>query len=267
MGGPLVTAANATVRSDFRLYSSDKNATMQALSAEAAFQAQCNNLFERMINTVPSTVALSDPITPMTWKGVDIMLDISSTGDVSVSGLIRNLYTATSPPATVSYTTTSSNVNSSAQYSDSASGSGTSIFGSTTYWPFNNTVASPGTTSLNFEEVSYPINDETFVLPAQSSVDRTTKSFVVKAAALTSLTEGLGSMTGVLYVPEAQQGTITKKITNTTVEMTAYGTVGNYTLFSSANVTVSNAASVVVKVLLGDTASRTVKSKIFQGGF
>jgi hypothetical protein len=242
---------------------------MQALSAEAAFQAQCNSLFERMINTVPSTVTLSDPIIPMTWKGVDIMLDISSAGSISVSGLIRNLYTTTSPPVTVSYTTTSSNGNSSAKDSDAASGTGTgaSIFGSTTYWAFNSTIASPGTTSLNFEDVAYPINDEIFVLPAQSSVDRTTKSFVVKAAALTTLTEGLGSMTGVLYVPEAQQGTITKKVTNTTVEMTAYGTAGNYTMFSSGNVTVSNAASVVVKALLGDAASRTVKSKIFQGGF
>jgi hypothetical protein len=57
-------------------------------------------------------------------------------------------------------------------------------------------------------------------------------------------------MIGVLYVPEAQQGTVTKKATNTTA--------GNYTLFTSENVTVSNAASVVVKVLLGDAASRTV---------
>ena len=32
-------------------------------------------------------------------------------------------------------------------------------------------------------------------------------------------------------------------------------------------VTVSNAASVVVKVLLGDVASKTVMSKIFVGGF
>jgi hypothetical protein len=49
--------------------------------------------------------------------------------------------------------------------------------------------------------------------------------------------------------------------------MTAYGTAGNYTLYASDNVTVSNAATVVVKVSLGDVASKTVMSKIFVGGF
>jgi hypothetical protein len=49
--------------------------------------------------------------------------------------------------------------------------------------------------------------------------------------------------------------------------MTAYGTAGDYTLYESDNVAVSNAAGVVVKVLLGDVASKTVMSKIFVGGF
>jgi hypothetical protein len=170
LGGLLVTASNSSDRSDLRLHLSDNNATMQALSEEATFQAQYNSLFERMIKTVPSTVTLSDPIIPMMWKGLNIMLDISSAGIVSVSGLIRNLYTIATPPVTVSYTTTSANGNSSAQDSDSASGTETSLFGNTTYWAFNSTISSPGTTSLNFEDVSYPINDEIFVLPAQSSV-------------------------------------------------------------------------------------------------
>jgi len=58
-------------------------------------------------------------------------------------------------------------------------------------------------------------------------------------------------MTGVLFVPEAQQGNITKKVTNTMVEMTGYTTAGDYTLFKSGNVTLSNAASVVVKSCVG----------------
>ncbi|TVY40053.1 WSC domain-containing protein [Lachnellula occidentalis] len=266
LGGLLVTAGNASDRSDFRLYVSDNNVTMQALSVEATFQAQCNSLFERMINTVPSAVTLSDPITPMTWKGVNLMLDISSTGAVSISGLIRNLYYYVAPPTVVYYdTSTTDNVYSAVQVTAAASGFGTSIFGYTIYWPFNNTIASPGTNSLNFEGISYPINDEIFILPAQSTSSRS--NFVLKAAALTSLTESLGTMTGVLYVPERQQGTVSSKITNTTVEMTAYATAGNYTLFSSGSVAVANTRSVVAKVLLGDSASRTVKGDLFQRGF
>jgi hypothetical protein len=49
--------------------------------------------------------------------------------------------------------------------------------------------------------------------------------------------------------------------------MTAYGTAGDFTLYTSDNVAVSNAASIVVKILLGDLASKTVMSKIFVGGF
>lgn len=96
-----------------------------------------------MIDTVPAAVTLSDPITPMKWQGVDIMLDISSSSVVSVSGLIRNLYTTgTTPPETVYYTTAASGVNSTTQISDMRSGSGASIFGSTIYYPFNSTLSS-----------------------------------------------------------------------------------------------------------------------------
>ncbi|KAF8859171.1 heme peroxidase [Acephala macrosclerotiorum] len=264
-GGPLITAPNVTDRSDLRLYISDSNATMQSISEEAAFQSACNTLFQRMIDTVPATVTLSDPITPMEWKGVDLMLDISSDGVVSISGLIRNLYTTTAPPETVSYTTTNSGVNSTTQTSDVTSGNGTSIFGSTIYYPFNSTISSPGTDTLTINSaISYPVNDNIFVLPAQSSVNSTTKEIVLRGAALTSLV-GSNSMTGLLYVPTTQQGTITKKVTNVTVEMTNYGTAGNYTLFEGS-VVASQATSIVAKILLGGSASRTVRSNIFVGG-
>jgi hypothetical protein len=124
------------------------------------------------------------------------MLDVSSAGVVIISGLIRNLYTTTAPPTTVSYTTISSADNST-QTSNTESGTGTSLFGSTTYFPFSSTIVS-GTTALAIEDVSLPIDDTIFVLPAQSTLTRAAKVFQIKAAALTTLT---GSMTAVLYVP------------------------------------------------------------------
>lgn len=254
-----------TDRSDLRLYISDSNVTIKSISKEAAFQSTCNALFQRMIDTVPASVTLSDPIIPMEWKGVDLMLDVSSAGVVSVSGLIRNLYTATAPPVTVSYTTTNSGINSTTRNSDVTSGNGTSIFGDTMYWPFNSTISSPGTDTLTINSaVSYPVNDKIFVLPAQSSVNSGTKEIVLRGAVLTSLV-GSDSMTGLLYVPTTQQGTITKKVTNVTVEMSSYGSAGNYTLFEGS-VVASQATSIVAKVLLGDSASRTVRSDIFVGG-
>ncbi|TEY67392.1 hypothetical protein BOTCAL_0127g00060 [Botryotinia calthae] len=255
-GGPLCTAENVADRSDYRLYISDNNATIQSMSEEIAFQTKCNSLFEKMIEVVPSTVTLSDAVKPMEWKAVDVLMDILLSGDISISGLIRNLYTTTRPPKTVSYSTTSSTGTSS-----EISGSGTSIFGSTTYWPFNSTIA-PGTTSLSFNNVTYLVNDNIFVLPAQSYFDSSSRSVIVKSAALTSAS-GNGVMTAVLYVPTEQEGTISPKIVQQNVTLTSYGTAGAYTLYSTDTVKISSTGTVIVKVAQGDSSSRTVKVTTF----
>lgn len=49
-----------------------------------------------MMNVVPSTVTLTDAVTPLTWKGVDVQLDINSDGEVSVAGTIRVSYSSDS---------------------------------------------------------------------------------------------------------------------------------------------------------------------------
>lgn len=256
-----MTAANVSERSDLRLYSSDSNATLQGMTDDEIFRTKCYAVFEKMINTVPATVTLSDPVTPLTWKGVDVMMDIDSAGTVSVSGLIRNLYTTVTPPSTVSYTTASAAGNSTTQTSSTATGSGTSLYGNTKYWPFNSTI-SQGTTSVDFEDVSYPVNDNMFILPAQSTVNTTAKSVTMRAAALTSLASADG-MSGILYVPTAMQGAANNAIVEVPVSMSAYGTAGNYTLYQGSVVATSVARSVIAKVAIGDAASRTVKIRLF----
>jgi hypothetical protein len=47
--------------------------------------------------------------------------------------------------------------------------------------------------------------------------------------------------------------------------MTAYGTARKYTLYTTGSVKVQTAASVVVRVVKGDIASKTVQSNIFEG--
>ncbi|KAK9421597.1 putative Peroxidase [Seiridium unicorne] len=243
-GGLLVTAPREEDRSDLRLYLSDNNATMKAISEEAAFQARCYSLFERMLNTVPEGVTLTDPIVPMTWKAVDMAMDIDTSGNVSVSGMIRNLYTDGSPPSTVTYTTSGADGISAERTSDKSSGSGSSLYGKTTYWHFNTTVASPGTTSLDFEDQTYPINDTIFILPKQSSSSR---SLTIRAAALTSLKAADG-MAATLYVPTSVPGLDVKQIQNVTVPLTEYGTAGEYTLYQGSTDTSRN--SVIVKPLV-----------------
>ncbi|GLB40810.1 putative peroxidase family protein [Lyophyllum shimeji] len=59
---PLVAGVNVTTRSDLRIFASVQNATMQSLASADTFSKTCAALFERMIDTVPGGVKLTDPI-------------------------------------------------------------------------------------------------------------------------------------------------------------------------------------------------------------
>ncbi|KAE9405953.1 heme peroxidase [Gymnopus androsaceus JB14] len=59
----LIVGPNVTTQSDLRIFSSDGNVTMQSLLSADTFSDTCAALLQRMINTVPSTVNLTDPIT------------------------------------------------------------------------------------------------------------------------------------------------------------------------------------------------------------
>ncbi|CZR56980.1 related to beta-1,3 exoglucanase precursor [Phialocephala subalpina] len=258
-GGPLVTSSNVSARSDFRLFNSDSNATITTLAANTG--QICSGLFEKMLNTVPSTVSLSDPITAMPWKVVDFNMHISSGGSVRIEGLIRALWTDTAPPNQISYTLVSSSGNGSTHLSDAASGTGSGLFGSTTYYHFVIATDSPGTTGMTFEGFTYNFSDEIFILPSQSTVKSGANTIEIKAAVLTSTLNG-GTMTGTLYVPETQEGTLAKKINIVTVPMTVLSTNGDYTLFDGL-ASVSGVSSVIAKVAVGDTGSKTVKTTLF----
>lgn len=61
---PLLRNTNDTLNSDKRIFSSDGNATMNRLAEPTFFKAQCESLFERMIDLVPGDVTLTDPLQP-----------------------------------------------------------------------------------------------------------------------------------------------------------------------------------------------------------
>lgn len=89
-GGPMVTSDNLTVRSDLRLYESDSNSTMKKLAqSKDYFFSTCNSLFERMINTIPKEVQLSEVVRPITVKPVNFTFDITNDDSLTLSGAIR----------------------------------------------------------------------------------------------------------------------------------------------------------------------------------
>ncbi|KAJ7752376.1 hypothetical protein B0H16DRAFT_1459966 [Mycena metata] len=64
----LVVGPNVTTRSDLRIFPNDGNVTMQSLASPDTFNQVCADLIGRMIDTVPSTVTLTDPVEPFDFK-------------------------------------------------------------------------------------------------------------------------------------------------------------------------------------------------------
>ncbi|KAH7338651.1 heme peroxidase [Rhizoctonia solani] len=85
---PLVTAPGGN-NSDFAVFNSDGNSTIKAMSEPPSFTSICGSILQRMIDTVPSTVKLSDPLTPMKVKPRDLQLQLLSTGQLQLDGYIR----------------------------------------------------------------------------------------------------------------------------------------------------------------------------------
>lgn len=85
-----MTSFNESSRSDLRLYESDNNATMIALANQGdGFLSTCATLLQRMIETVPKNVVLSDVVSPMDVKPVNVTLDFDAGGNLTLSGYIR----------------------------------------------------------------------------------------------------------------------------------------------------------------------------------
>ncbi|KAH8676486.1 heme peroxidase [Tricladium varicosporioides] len=191
-GGPLVTGPVAS-RSDFRIFNSDGNATITAMSSPQSFRDTCFAIFTKMINTVPAGTVLSDPIVPRPWLLRESHLDLNSAGSVTFSGVIIG-HGSTPLPTNASYfygTVGGGNTGpkqsqgdisklsnctetrgivliiSSAQYPIFL---GTIIgFGQIIDYKFSDVLNSPNINTINIQgSYQAPINQNIFILPSQS---------------------------------------------------------------------------------------------------
>ena len=63
--------------------------TVIRLADPAVFQSVCPTMFERMLNTVPSDVVLSDIVEPLTWKITVPRFRIALNGSLVLDGQVR----------------------------------------------------------------------------------------------------------------------------------------------------------------------------------
>ncbi|KAK4452274.1 putative fungistatic metabolite [Podospora aff. communis PSN243] len=75
--------------SDFKVFNSDQNATVNAMASPEAFRAVCQNVLQKMIDVVPGGVVLTEPITPYMVKPVDMQLTLASGNRLLLTGNIR----------------------------------------------------------------------------------------------------------------------------------------------------------------------------------
>ncbi|KAF4634323.1 hypothetical protein G7Y89_g3787 [Cudoniella acicularis] len=238
-GGTLVTTPNVTSQSDLRLFSSDNNATLLALyNEQGSFVNTCATLFQRMIETVPSNVVLSDVITPQTLKPVNSTLDFDTNGNLIFTGSIRVLSNESAvAPESLTHTTS---LNSTALNITPEDEGGYSIYGNTTFYPFNQPISKPSAFT-SFSVIGSGISSETFAVQAQT--------FVVPSASSNSESEDgtvtvsftvavLNSSTAPIVkvsIPVVQPNTFGPlvEIFNN-VAVTAAGTKAGYSLFTGS---------------------------------
>ncbi|KAI0205412.1 heme peroxidase [Astrocystis sublimbata] len=89
---PLVVgpSVRATRNSDFKVFNSDQNQTISAMTEPATFRSICARVLRKMIEVVPAEVVLTDPIQPYAVKPVNIQLTLNpGASTLQLSGFIR----------------------------------------------------------------------------------------------------------------------------------------------------------------------------------
>ncbi|MCJ1225724.1 hypothetical protein MMC12_002373 [Toensbergia leucococca] len=256
-GGSLVTTTNKTVQSDLRLYNSDQNSTIERLSQSADyFSAQCADIFQRMIETVPGSVQLTaavDPTTTTNLKPADIFLSVDWKGNMTLSGFFRYIQIAGSTAAPSSLTVSLIGRNGKASKTsvkattNLAKDTGTGIWGPTYSYPFIlNFPATTGVSGLTVSGQTFSFQDSMFVVPALSSVSPSPPAFSTSPAlsivqtytANTTVayltTTPPTSLTATFAIPTPQFGTVSPLIdTSTTASLPLIGKTGPYALYSA----------------------------------
>jgi hypothetical protein len=166
---------------------------MKALLAQGAgFLDTCATLMQRAMNTVPAGVQLSEVITAMDVKPVNVTFDFTPSGQLSLSGKIRVLTPAgTSPPASLTLRLPDHNTHLVPENvtGQSVFGRSSNGYGTTTYFPFESTREGVGNAST-FEitgdiaqKRSFAISSEIFVVPSLTSLSGTTLNATIAISA------------------------------------------------------------------------------------
>lgn len=171
---PLVAGTNDTLNSDKRIFGADGNATMTKMADPAAFKTMCADIFTRMIDTVPASVTLTEPLEATDIKPYIEGLSLDADGKLEFTGRIRVRTTTGSGrdpqdlAVKLTYADRKGNTNGTAviptKMATFQGGSTTGLWGENFKWfEFTTTLDADAGISKFFIEVSKPSTNEKVV--------------------------------------------------------------------------------------------------------
>lgn len=253
---PLVVgqAAKINKNSDFKVFNSDGNKTMEAMRAKDQFNTVCKNVLQKMIEVVPPGVNLTEPIVPYKVKPVDLQLLLDDGGaSLHFSGYIRVRTTDVPKDSIKDLTLTYKNRNGDASCGNDGCDIKTSIHGlgqgfddSFGFFPINakipvKTGISSFTVTVNHADGTkqvadnnghgYPIQDTILFQKPQSCILGSTGATTLVAAVHNSAV-GKGAK-AMIHYKTPQKGSPIPKFSSTTLDLTKDQCIGEYTLFKA----------------------------------
>ncbi|PFH59316.1 hypothetical protein XA68_12517 [Ophiocordyceps unilateralis] len=249
VGGP---SAKVNKNSDFKVFNSDGNKTVRAMADPDVFRATCQRVLQKMIDLVPPTVTLSDPITPYAVKPVGLQLTLADGGSSLVwTGRIRVKTTGLSADAIKSVSITYKDrtggcASSSCTLGSTVQGVGRGFDDSFAFFPIEVSIpASSGISSFvvtlhradgsstlyDNNGQGYPMHDDVVFQAPQSCVRPSTGSLTVVAAVRNDVAAG-GARADVWY-HEPQSNSPVPRLSRVGVALEKRRCVGHYTLFTT----------------------------------
>ncbi|KXX74595.1 putative fungistatic metabolite [Madurella mycetomatis] len=258
---PLVVGAAIAVNrhSDFKVFNSDGNATINTMTSPAAYNDICQTVLQKMIDVVPAGVTLTDPIAPYAVKPVDIQLTLNTGGTTFLlTGSIR-VRTTELPASSISNVVLTwkdrnggNSCGSSASCSVTATLQGVSTGFDDTFgfFPIEATIpASSGissfTLTVNLNDGSsqtydnngnsYPMSDAVVLQKPQSCLLQGPGSLTVSALVRNDIVD-LPVNLGVSYLTprNTPDGNPVPALNEATIPMTQGDCVGQYTFYTAS---------------------------------
>ncbi|KFH47339.1 L-ascorbate peroxidase-like protein [Hapsidospora chrysogenum ATCC 11550] len=253
---PLVVgpAVKINKHSDFKVFNSDGNATVKALTDPQTFQDVCRKVLQKMVEVVPPGVALTEPITPYDVKPVNLQLTLTGGGRVlRFTGYIRvrttMIHEHSIESVTIAYKNRDGESNCGSggcTITTTVQGVGQGFDDTFAFFPIKENIpASTGISSfavtVNYVDGSheyydnngkgYPLQDAVLLQLPQSCLLGSSGALTVTAAVRNDRVSGGARAYASYKTP--QSNSPSPRLQNATIDLAKGDCVGEYTLFST----------------------------------